>query len=155
VPTVRIETAIAAPVARCFDLARDPDLHARSVADTAERVVSRTGTGLLGPGDTVTFEARHFGVRQRLTAQIVRFEPPHLFEDRQVRGAFHSFRHLHEFQPIEGGTLMRDTFEYRAPFGPLGAVAERLVLNGYLRRFLTRRAAFLKQHAESGSHRSP
>ncbi len=145
---IQIETVIRASVERCFDLARDPDLHERSLGHTGERVVSRTGSGFLGPGDLVTFEGVHLAVRQRLTAQITRFEPPHLFEDRMVRGAFRSFRHLHAFQPIEGGTLMIDTFEYRAPLGVLGRLAERLFLTRYLRRLLMVRAAFLKQCAE-------
>ena len=147
-PTIRVETVIRAPIERCFDLARDPDLHARSVAHTGERVVSRTGSGLLGLGDVVTFEARHFGIRQRLTARITRFEAPHLFEDRMVRGAFRSVTHLHAFERTEAGTRMIDTFAYEAPLGPLGALAARLVLTRYLRRLLTARAAFLKQHAE-------
>jgi uncharacterized protein YndB with AHSA1/START domain len=82
-PVVQIETIIRAPIERCFDLARDPDLHELSLGHTGERVLSRTGSGLLGPGDLVTFEAVHVGVRQRLTAQITRVEPPRLFEDRR------------------------------------------------------------------------
>lgn len=154
-PVIRIETVIRAPIERCFDFARDPDLHARSVAGTHERVVSRTGAGLLGLGDIVTFEAVHFGVRQRLTAQVIRFDRPHLFEDWMVRGAFHSFSHRHAFEPTVDGTLMIDTFEYRAPLGPLGMLAERLFLTSYLRRLLTGRAAFLKQYAERCQHESP
>jgi ligand-binding SRPBCC domain-containing protein len=152
-PVIRIETVIRAPAARCFDLARDPDLHERSLGQTGERVVSRTGSGLLGPGDVVTFEGRHLGIRQRLTSQITRFERPYLFEDRMVRGAFGSFRHLHVFQPIDGGTLMTNVFAYRAPLGPLGRLAERLFLTEYLRRLLTERATYLKRCAEQ--HTSP
>jgi ligand-binding SRPBCC domain-containing protein len=147
-PVIQIETVIRAPIERCFDLARDPDLHERSLEHTGERVVSRTGSGLLGPGDLVTFEGVHLGIRQQLTAQITRFERPHFFEDLMVRGAFQSFRHLHAFQTIECGTLMTDRFEYRAPLGPLGRLAERLFLTCYLRRLLMARAAFLKRHAE-------
>lgn len=154
-PVVRVETVIRAPIERCFDLARDPDLHAQSVSGTRERVVSRTGAGLLGLGDIVTFEAVHFGIRQRLTAQIVRFDRPRLFEDWMVRGAFHAFSHRHAFEPTADGTLMIDTFEYRAPLGPLGTLAERLFLTLYVRRLLTARAAFLKSHAERCHHDLP
>ena len=147
-PTICVETIIRAPIERCFDLACDPDLHARSVAQTGERVVSRTGSGLLGLGDVVTFEARHFGIRQRLTARVTRFEPPYLFEDRMVRGAFRSVVHLHAFGRTDAGTRMVDTFAYEAPLGPLGMLAARLFLTRYLRRLLTARAAFLKRHAE-------
>lgn len=147
-PVVRVETLIRAPIERCFDLARDPEVHARSVAHTGERVVSRTGAGLLALGDLATFEAVHLGVRQQLTARITRLERPHLFEDQQVRGTFHSFTHLHLFQQFPGGTLMTDLFTFRSPFGLLGRLADRLFLTDYLHRFLSERATHLRRLAK-------
>ena len=148
-PVIQIETFIRAPIERCFDLARDAEAHVASTAGTGERLVERTGAGLLGLGDTVTFEAVHFRLKQRLTSRITRFEPPRLFEDRMVRGAFHSFAHLHEFRPDENGTVMLDRFEYRSPLGPLGLLADWLFLERYMRRFLTERAQYLKRAAET------
>jgi ligand-binding SRPBCC domain-containing protein len=112
-------------------------------------MVERTGSGPFELGDTVTWEAVHFWVRQRLTSKITRMEPPHLFEDRMVRGAFHSFAYLHEFRQVEGGTLMLDRFAYRSPLGPLGDLADWLFLERYMRRLLTKRTAYLKQAAEA------
>ena len=66
-----------------------------------------------------------------------------------VRGAFARFDHDHYFARAEGGTLLRDVFDYRAPFGPLGWIAERLFLSAYMRRFLLRRMRELKALAES------
>src|SRR5919204_3216344 len=109
-PTIRLATTISAPPERCFDLARDVDSHVRSTAATGERAIGPITAGLLELGDEVTWEARHFGIRQRLTARISRFERPAVFEDTQVRGPFASFRHVHEFVPRPGGTEMIDTF---------------------------------------------
>jgi len=65
----------------------------------------------MGPGDTVTWEARHLGRRWRLTSRITDFAPPEHFADEQVRGPFASFRHVHTFTPIgDGSTLMIDEF---------------------------------------------
>jgi len=150
VPVILLETFVQAPPERCFDLARDVEAHVGSTARTRERAVAGVTSGLLGPGDEVTWEAVHFGVRQRLTARITRFEPPHLFEDEMVRGAFRSFTHTHEFRPVEGGTLMVDTFRYASPLGPLGVLADKLFIERHMRRFLTERAAFLKRLAEAG-----
>jgi ligand-binding SRPBCC domain-containing protein len=96
----------------------------------------------------VTWEARHLGKRQRLTARISRLERPVLFEDVMVRGAFASLRHLHEFVPRDGGTMI-DTFAFESPLGPIGAIVDRVFLAGYLRRFLVSRATELKRMAES------
>jgi ligand-binding SRPBCC domain-containing protein len=148
-PIIRIETFIAAPREVCFDLARDVDAHLRSTANTNERVAGGTMTGLLELGDTVTWEAVHLGVRQRLTSKMTRVERPHLFEDCMVKGAFASFAHLHEFVEESGGTRMIDVFDYRSPLGVLGKLADRLFLERYMRRLLTVRAASLKQDAET------
>src|SRR4051812_35969171 len=98
-PTIRIETSIDAPPERCFDLARDVAAHVRSTEGTGERAVGGVTRGLLELGDEVTWEARHLGVRQRLTVRISRLERPRVFEDVLVRGAFASLHHIHEFVP--------------------------------------------------------
>ena len=66
-----------------------------------------------------------------------------------VAGAFKSMKHDHEFIARPPGTLMVDRFEFESPFGPLGRMADRLFLFGYLRRFLVRRNRVLKALAES------
>src|SRR5438034_2361245 len=140
-PTIRIATSIDAPPERCFDLARDVGAHVLSTAGTGERAVGGVTIGLLELGDEVTWEARHLGIRQRLTARISRFERPRMFEDVMVRGAFASLRHVHEFLPRDGGTTMLDTFTFESPLGPLGAIVDRVYLAGYMRRFLVARGS--------------
>jgi hypothetical protein len=44
---------------------------------------------------------------------------------------------------------MRDVFDYAAPFGSLGRVAEWLFLSRYMRRFLEERNRLIKAVAES------
>lgn len=141
------ELLIRAPIERCFDLARDMETHAQSMAYTGERIVSGP-TGRLELGDEVTFEASHFGIKQRLTSKVIQMERPVQFTDEMVRGAFRSLRHIHAFKPVEGGTIMTDTLEFSAPLGPLGWLAERLILKRYMERLIRRRAETLKQIAE-------
>jgi ligand-binding SRPBCC domain-containing protein len=108
-------------------------------------------SGLLGLGDTVTWEAMHFGVRWRLTAQIARCEAPCFFEDRMLRGPFHALRHRHYFAAIGDSptqTRMTDTLSYVPPLGMLGTLADRLFLAKHMREFLLERARYLKHEAE-------
>lgn len=157
-PIIRVETLIEVPVARCFDLARDIDLHCRTAARTRERAVAGVTTGLIGLGDSVTFEGVHFGVRQRLSARIIEFEPPQRFVDEMTQGAFQSFTHCHEFWPYPMDavvatatcTLMCDTLKWVAPLGWLGCIADKLFLERHLRAFLLERNANLKGYAEEG-----
>jgi ligand-binding SRPBCC domain-containing protein len=147
---IRVKTTIKAPPERCFDLARSVSAHLLSTEQTQERVVSSPARDLLGPGDVVTWEALHLGVRQRLTTKITQFDPPRSFEDEQIAGPFVSFWHRHEFGGQDGVTVMTDLVRYRAPFGPIGVLAERVFLDRYLRMFLERRAVRLRSLAESG-----
>lgn len=149
-PRIELTTTIRAPLARVFDLARSLDLHADSVASTDERAVGGKMSGLFGPGDEVTWRARHFGVWQNLTSRMNGYERPRHFRDTMVRGAFRRFDHDHFFAPVdEERTVMRDVFDFDAPLGPLGWLANVLFLTRYMRKFLLLRNETLKAVAES------
>ena len=133
-----------------FDLARSLDLHSDSMASTGERAVAGKMSGLFGPGDEVTWQARHFGVRQHLTSRMNGYERPRHFRDTMVRGAFRRFDHDHFFTaPDAGTTVMRDVFDFDAPLGPLGWLANVLFLTRHMRKFLLIRNDTLKAVAES------
>jgi ligand-binding SRPBCC domain-containing protein len=144
-----IETRIAAPPDLCFDLARDVEAHAESAAFSGERVTKPGRTaGLLELGDLVTFEGRHFGMRQRATARITYLDRPRRFDDELVRSAFVWLHHRHEFEAVPAGTLMRDTLEWRSPAGILGVLADKLLVTRHMRRFVTHKQRQLKRIAE-------
>jgi ligand-binding SRPBCC domain-containing protein len=148
--TIRLTTHMAAPRERVFDLARSIDLHTRSLDWTGEEPVAGRMSGLIRLGETVTWRARHLGVRQRLTSRISAYERPAYFQDVMVRGAFAWMEHDHWFDATpEGGTMLRDEFRFAAPLGILGRIAETLVLRRYMTRFLERRNAVIKRVAES------
>ncbi|MBX3233690.1 MAG: SRPBCC family protein [Labilithrix sp.] len=147
---IELELFVAAPIERVFDLARDVDAHVASTPGTEERAVAGKTSGLLDLDDEVTWEARHFGVMQRLTSRITAFDRPRHFRDSMVRGAFRRFDHDHFFTTEGDGTRCRDVFDFDAPLGPLGRIAERLFLERYMRRFLATRMRVLKELAEAG-----
>jgi ligand-binding SRPBCC domain-containing protein len=150
VARIELTTRISAPRERCFDLARSVDVHVRSAAPTGERAVAGRTSGLLGPGEEVTWRARHFGVALTLTSRITAFDAPGHFRDTLVRGPLRSLDHDHYFTS-EGrdATTMRDVFEYSAPFAGLGRLAELLFLTRHFRRFLAARNRELRRIAES------
>jgi ligand-binding SRPBCC domain-containing protein len=145
---IRIETWLAAPIERCFDAARDLDLHLESMAYTGERAVGGRTSGLIGLDEEVTWRGRHFGVTQDFTSRITRFEPPAYFQDCMQRGAFRSFVHDHFFSTEESGTRMVDELAYAAPLGVFGWIAERLLLRRHLVHLLEERAAVIKRAVE-------
>jgi ligand-binding SRPBCC domain-containing protein len=148
VTTFRLETLIDAPIERVFDLARDIGLHERSMAATDERAIAGRLSGPIEAGETVTWRARHFGIRWTRTSLITEVRAPTTFADEQAEGPFRSFHHRHTFRAVPDGTLMVDEWEHEVPFGPLGWLADRLVLGAYMRRLLETRNAALKEEAE-------
>jgi ligand-binding SRPBCC domain-containing protein len=148
-PVIHIETLIEAPPERVFDLARSIDAHQDTTSSTGERAIEGVTSGLLGPDQEVTWRARHFGVTQCLRVKMVQFRRPRHFQDVMVKGAFRYMRHDHSFEPRGAGTLMLDRFDFSAPLGLLGRLAEWLFLTRYMRRFLIERNAILKRVAES------
>ena len=148
-PVIELSTRIGAPLERVFDLSRSVDLHAAAMSHTGEKAVGGVTAGLVGAGDEVTWRARHFGVWQRLTSRITAYDRPAHFRDSMVRGAFRRFDHDHFFA-ADGpdATAMRDRFDFEAPLGILGRLAERWFLTAYMRRFLGERNRALKAVAE-------
>lgn len=154
-PTIRLETYVHAPPERCFDLSLNVDLHAQSQAYAHERPIAGVMAGGMHLGDTVTWEAVHFGIKQHLTSQIVTYERPTRFTDEMVAGIFQELHHTHIFVTQESGTLMIDVFSFRAPLGILGRMAEALFLTRYMEHLLLSRNRYLKLVAESGTDPSP
>ena len=147
--TILLTTLIHAPIERVFDLSRSIDAHQHSTATTSEVAVGGTTSGLIGLGEEVEWEARHFGVRQRLTSRITALSRPEHFQDVMVKGVFACMKHDHYFRRVDEGTEMKDVFEFQAPLGLLGRVAEKLFLTWYMRKFLITRNQILKHVAET------
>jgi ligand-binding SRPBCC domain-containing protein len=149
-PVITLTLRIAAPIDVVFDLARSIDLHLESTAQTNERAVAGRTSGLIGLGEEVTWEATHFCIRQRLTSKILQFDRPHHFRDSMVSGAFKRFDHDHHFVADGQGTVMTDTFDYTAPLGLLGRLADGMFLKRYMRNLLSQRNQIIKRVGESG-----
>jgi ligand-binding SRPBCC domain-containing protein len=148
--TLHLQTNIAAPLERCFFLSLSIDLHKASTIKTHEEAIAGVTTGIIGPNQTVTWRARHFGLMLTHATLISEYIQPTHFQDIMTKGAFKTFVHDHDFEALpDGTTLMRDTLRFSAPLGPFGYIAETLVLRRYLSGFLQRRNDLIKQVAES------
>lgn len=148
-PILKFETIIEAPIGICFDVARNIDVHKLSTGDTNEEAIGGVTSGLIGFGEEVTWQATHFGIRQKLTSKITAFHFPYYFRDEMKDGPFKSLKHDHRFEEKDGFTLMRDHFEFESPLGVAGRIFNHLVLNKYLSSLIAHRNEILKAHAQS------
>ena len=145
-------TLINAPQQRCFDLARSVEVHLLGNTHFGEEAVAMGGvtTGLIGLGQSVTWRARHFFVRQNLTSAVTAMKAPDSFQDSMIEGAFQFMQHDHFFDAIsDNKTRMKDVFRFSAPIPILGRIAEVCVLRHYMKMLLHERNVVIKQVAES------
>ena len=119
-PIIKLHTEINAPIERVFDLARSIDAHLSSTEETNEKVVEGRKSGLMELHETITWEAKHLFIRQRLTVKITKLDRPKSFEDQMVKGAFAYMKHQHHFSESNTKTIMIVEFDFKAPFGFIG-----------------------------------
>lgn len=72
---------------------------------------------------TKTFEGVKFvytikwlGVKLKWQSKIIDYRPPERFTDIQLRGPYSFWRHLHIFEEVPEGTLIRDEVTYKLHF---------------------------------------
>lgn len=129
-------------------MARNIDFHQQSLAHSNEKAIAGKTSGLIELGESVTWEAKHFGITQQLTSKITEYNRPFYFVDEMVSGAFKSFRHEHIFEAMEGKTLMMDRFHFVTPYGILGEMVNIVLIIKYMHTLLVVRNEHLRTQAE-------
>jgi NADH dehydrogenase len=84
------------------------------------------------------------GIPATWATRIVESDGPRGFVDIQAKGPYRQWRHRHRFEPVEGGTVVHDEIEYRLPLGPLGDLANALIVRCELEWIFRYRAAAVR-----------
>ena len=144
--TIRSMTNVDAPVERCFKLAVSIDLLS---AATAQKAIDGTTSGLIGPGETVTWQGR--GSLKKFTHQslIEVWRPYSYFRDIMVEGPFKAYEHDHHFAPYNDGTRIRSEIRFTSSKGLLGRLSEKFFLRKRIKKMLREQNALIKKAAES------
>ena len=141
---IRLATWIDAPAERCFLLSLSIDLRVASGLGSGEEAIEGVTSGLIGEGQTVTFQGRQFGVHGRHTIRMEIVRPYSYFRDVMIDGKFERYEHDHHFAPMDDGTRIRDEVRFS-----LGWSLGRIGARKRLATCLKRRNALIKQVAES------
>ena len=70
-------------------------------------------------GTVLDYRLRLRGIPLRWQSEIVVWQPPHRFVDRQTKGPYTLWVHEHSFAPHNNGTTIGDRVEYAVPGGAL------------------------------------
>jgi ligand-binding SRPBCC domain-containing protein len=103
----------------------------------------------MGVGTLIEYRLRLHRVPVRWRTRIEAWDPPHGFVDAQIKGPYSLWKHTHTFEADgPGATIIEDRVRYAIPLGPLGNLADRLLVRRDLRQiFDYRRDAVARELA--------
>jgi ligand-binding SRPBCC domain-containing protein len=81
----------------------------------------------------------------RWRTEIAAWDPPGRFIDRQVRGPYRRWVHMHTFEARDGGTLVHDRVEYAVPGWLVEPLVYHLVVGPDVRRIFAYRQGKLRE----------
>ena len=97
------------------------------------------------PGATIDYRLRVHKLPIRWQSVITRWEPPHRFVDEMVRGPYRLWVHRHEFEPRDGGTVIRDHVDYAVPGFFLEPLVHRFLVGPDLRKIFAHRQQRIRE----------
>jgi len=134
---------IRSPIDRVFSLSTNVELVQQTLG-----FKPTPATGHISSGSRVHWSGWLFGLPQKHDTLITAFDPPHFFQDSQEAGRFAHFHHDHYFTETLEGTFLRDEVHFALPFGPLGALVAKHLIEPHVQRLLHARFQLLKRIAE-------
>ena len=84
------------------------------------------------------------GIPMRWVTEITHVRDHEFFVDEQRFGPYKFWHHQHHFREIPGGVLMTDIIHYAIPFGPLGSLANQLLVKKELEKIFSFRKKSLE-----------
>ena len=103
-------------------------------------------------GALIDYQLRVHGLPLRWRTRINVWQPPHGFEDEQLRGPYRQWIHDHTFEAQNGGTLARDIVRYAVPFD---FIAHRWLVRPDVEKIFQYRAEALQKRFSKATKQSP
>jgi ligand-binding SRPBCC domain-containing protein len=97
-------------------------------------------------GQRITYTVKPLlGIPLTWVTLIAEVEAPRRFVDTQLKGPYKRWWHVHTFEEVDGGVLMRDRVEYELPMGPLGELAHGIFVKQRLEHIFNYRLTTLEK----------
>jgi ligand-binding SRPBCC domain-containing protein len=103
----------------------------------------------LNTGSRTIIDIRIAFLYVRFESLHTAYDPPHSFEDQQVRGPFRSWRHRHIVEPHPDGAVLIDDIDYTPPFGILGRIIDPIAIKPRLRKVFAFRHRVTREYCEN------
>ncbi len=108
------------PLPEVFEFYRDEGNLQKITPPWLDFQVLGKNTPEMGEGTRIDYKLKLKGLPIRWQSAIENWDPPRRFSDRQLKGPYRHWFHLHEFEELAGGTLITDRVHYQLPLGLIG-----------------------------------
>ena len=144
------QTLIRASTERVFEFHEQPDVLALLIPPwESARIIQPARISEVGSQAIV--ETKVLGpITSRWVAQHTFYDPPHAFEDVQIKGPFRSWRHRHIVDAVGDGAILRDEIDYEPPLWFLGRALAPILVHKRLQRLFDYRHEVTRGWCEGG-----
>jgi len=102
------------------------------------------------PGMLIRYRISPFaGIKMSWVTEITHIEEGRYFIDEQRFGPYAFWHHQHHFEPRDGGVLMTDILHYKVPYGPIGNLANLILVEPKVDQIFRFRVAAVEKHFPS------
>ena len=125
------EQKLPIPLAEAWDFFSSPlNLAKITPPEMQFKVTSKqTADTKIYPGMIITYTVSPIlGIKLNWMTEITQMKEGEYFVDDQRSGPYAIWHHEHHFKEIKGGVLMTDILHYAIPFGPIGTLANQLLV---------------------------
>jgi hypothetical protein len=145
---------VISPIEEVFAFFERPENLSRITPDSLGFHILTPSPIAMGVGTVIDYTIKILGLRRHWTTLIAEYDRPRKFVDIQLKGPYTFWHHTHTFEPADGGTRIIDEVRYIVPFGPLGRIANALIIRRQLERiFAFRERVMENMFLENSSRR--
>lgn len=148
------KSLIAAPAEVVFEWHEAPDAFEKLTPPWERvRIAARSAEGIR-EGTKITIEMSLGPFTQRWVALHTAYEAGRMFRDEQLSGPFKAWVHTHKVEPKDKNSCaLIDEIQYKLPFGWIGRLAGRWLVQRKLQRLFDYRHGVTKQACEGDAIR--
>ncbi|MDX1666296.1 MAG: SRPBCC family protein [Saprospiraceae bacterium] len=121
---------VAAPLPQVWSFFSKPqNLNELTPDDLSFKIISPAGEVDMYPGMLIRYRVKPlFGISLFWMTEITQVREGEYFIDEQRMGPYAFWHHQHHFEKVDGGVLITDRLHYKVPFGPLGTLVDKWIV---------------------------
>lgn len=143
----RVEQKINASMEEVWDFISSPENLKKITPEyMGFNITSPVTSEKMYPGMIISYEVTPLlGIKTTWVTEITQVKEKQYFVDEQRVGPYAMWHHEHFIYEIDGAVLMKDIVSYKPPFGFIGSIANRLIIEKKLTEIFNHRFQSLEK----------